>query len=154
MHYSYLSGSQPDRRPTSRFPRLDAGPLLGVLGHPSGRKARPFCRFAAGHGVRHPPLAIQAPTGHVMRGLRPALLAGLDARVCDCPTPCPAAKRQGRGYAPGVLAVVGDGTPLNMALRSPAPPAVLVPLGRERRTGLRDAGRLSHAFGAAPYRQL
>jgi hypothetical protein len=85
-----------------------------------------------------------------MRGLRPTLLAGLNARVCDCPTPCPAAKRQGRGYAPGALAGVGAGTPLAMAYGRRLPRPFSSRLGRERRTGLRDAGRLPHASGAAP----
>ena len=120
----------PDRRPTGRFPRLDAGPLPGVLGHPSGPNTAPLLPLRGRARGNAPSARITSPLrGHVMRGLRPPLTDGLDARVCDGVTPCPAASRRGRGAAPGCPSRRGRRHALGPRLRPPAPPAVLVPHG-------------------------
>ena len=72
------------------------------LGPHHGPNTRPSCRCAAGQGVRHLPLASQAPCGSLSCSAAAlhALPDGLDARVSDRPTPCPAASLSGAGLRP------------------------------------------------------
>jgi len=123
------------------------------LGPHHGPNTRPSCRCAAGQGVRHLPLASQAPFGSLSCSAAAlhTLPDGLDARVSDRPTPCPAASLSGGGASPPVnLGSVGAATRLAAAYGRRLPLARLVPLGRELRRGPRAAWRLPHRFAAAP----
>jgi len=93
--------TSPDRGPTGRFPRLDAGPLPGVLGHPSVLNAAPLLPLRGRARGSTLSARITSPLrGHVMRGLRPTLTARLDAWVWRLCNPLPGRFASGAGRCP------------------------------------------------------
>ena len=116
----------------------------------------PLCRCAAGQGGPRPPACITSPCGARHAGtLRVPRSRMRWTRMSGDPqTPLPGRFAPGRGLCPQWPRQRGRCHGAGRPLRPSAPPAGLVPLGREHRPGQRVAGRLPRCCAAAPGRQL